>query len=182
MGVIEPELGEQRIDLIAAADAEIRVMDDGRADPVQGGIGSGGRRIGDPWSEIHIVAARREPVGSRKERAAAGELALGALEEIKYVERGLVLQEAPSGEDARRRDQRFLVLRSGPNDGGVIKSIDRKGQTTRNRGLQPPRDVNLADAAVQGGAAEVLLGIGIGLLDGEAGALLPRPEARFSKA
>ena len=34
-----------------------------------------------------------------------------ALEEIKYVERGLVLQEAPSGEDARRRDQRFLRLR-----------------------------------------------------------------------
>src|SRR5262249_2401853 len=140
-----------------------------------------GRRIGDPWSEIHIVAARRQPVGSRKERAAAGELALGPLEEEKCVERGLVLQEAPSGKDARCRDQRFLGLRGGPNDGGVIKRIASIGQTTRNRGLQPPRDVDLADAAVEADAAERLLGIGIGLLDGEAGELLSRPEARLSK-
>src|SRR6516165_1981594 len=181
MGVIEPELGEQRIGLIGAADAEIRVMSDGRADPVQRGIGSEGRRIGDPWREIHIVAAWWEPVGSRKERAAAGELALGALEEVEYVERGFVLQEAPSREDAWRRDQRFLGLRGGPNDGGVIKRVDSIGQTTRNRGLQPPRDVDLADAAVEADAAERLPGIGIGLLDGEAGELLPRPEASLSQ-
>ena len=108
-------------------------------------------------------------------------MAFGALEEVKCVERGLALQEAPPGEDARRRDQPFLGLRARPNDGGVIKRIDCKGQTTRNRGLQPPRDVNLADAGVDGGAVDRLLGIGIGLLDGEAGELLPRPETRLSE-
>src|SRR6516225_9594946 len=57
----------------------------------------------------------------------------------------------------KRTNASTVALRAGPNDGGVIKRIDSEGQTTGKRGLQPPRDVNLADAAVEGDAAKVLL-------------------------
>src|SRR4029079_2661822 len=63
MGVIEPELREQGIGLIGAADAEIRVVSDGRAHPVQREIGREGRRIVECWIEKHIVAAGAEAVG-----------------------------------------------------------------------------------------------------------------------